>query len=52
MRIDLGVVFMVDTAVGIYLQIVNYALPVAVVFELGNLIVNVFLRMAFRGRIL
>lgn len=42
---------MVDTAVEIYTQIAQYAVPIAVVFEIANLIVCTFMRVAFGGRL-
>ena len=42
---------MVETAVEIYTAVLTYALPIAVVFEIGNLIVSTFLRVAFGGRL-
>ena len=39
-----------DWAVGIYTQIVQIAMPIAVTFAFGNLIVSSVLRMAFGGR--
>lgn len=42
---------MVDLAVEIYAQTMEYAIPIAIVFEVGNLIVGTFLRAAFGGRL-
>lgn len=42
---------MVDVAVDLYTQIAIYAVPIAIVFELGNLIVGTFMRVAFGGRL-
>lgn len=42
---------MVDLAIDIYSQTMEYAIPIAVVFEVGNLIVGTFLRAAFGGRL-
>lgn len=42
---------MVEVAVDIYSQLVQYALPIAVVFEIGNIIVCTFMRVAFGGRL-
>lgn len=42
---------MVDVAVDLYTQIATYAVPIAIVFELGNLIVGTFMRVAFGGRL-
>ena len=42
---------MVEFAIETYTQIVQYALPVAIVFSLGNLIVGTFMRVAFGGKL-
>ena len=42
---------MVDFAVATFTEIVEIALPVAVVFNLGMLIISTFLRVAFGGRL-
>lgn len=42
---------MVELAVSVYTDIVEMAIPVAIVFELGNLIVSTFLRSAFGGKL-
>lgn len=42
---------MVEVAVEIYASIMAAAVPIAVVFELGNLIVGMFLRAAFGGKL-
>lgn len=42
---------MVDLAVQCYVSILEYALPVAVVFGLGNIVVGTFLRVAFGGKL-
>ena len=42
---------MVELAVEIYLSIMAASVPIAVVFELGNLIVGIFLRAAFGGKL-
>lgn len=42
---------MVDLAVEVYKEIVVSAVPVAIVFEIGNLIVSTFLRVAFGGKL-
>lgn len=42
---------MVDLARELLTDICAMALPVAIVFEIGNLIVNVFMRVAFGGRL-
>lgn len=42
---------MVDLAVEIYTDLVYAAIPIAVVFEVCNLIVSTFLRVAFGGKL-
>lgn len=42
---------MVELAAEAYLGIVVIAVPIAVVFELGNLVVGIFLRAAFGGKL-
>lgn len=42
---------MIDLAVSLCTDIVSAALPVAIVFEITNLIVSTFLRAAFGGRL-
>ncbi len=42
---------MEEVAVHLYQDLITAALPVAVVFEIGNLIVSTFLRSAFGGRL-
>jgi len=42
---------MVELAVSVYSQLIATALPVAIVFEIGNLIVSTFVRAAFGGRL-
>lgn len=42
---------MVEVAVNIYSQLAQYALPIAIVFEISNLIVCTFMRVAFGGRL-
>ena len=42
---------MVEVAVDIYSQVVLAAVPIAIVFEVGNLLVGTFLRVAFGGRL-
>ena len=39
--------FAVDT----FTQIMEIALPIAIVFELGNIIVGTFMRVAFGGKL-
>ena len=40
-----------DLAVDILKQIIEGAVPIAIVFELGNLIVSTFMRVAFGGKL-
>ena len=42
---------MVELAVNIYTEIVTYALPVAIIFEVCNLAVSTFMRVAFGGKL-
>lgn len=42
---------MIELAVQCYLSIVEYAVPVAMVFGLGNILVGTFLRVAFGGKL-
>lgn len=42
---------MEELAVKIYTDVMAIAVPVAVAFEVGNLIVSSFLRAAFGGRL-
>lgn len=42
---------MVEFAVTTFTQIMEYALPIAIVFEVGNIIVSTFMRVAFGGRL-
>ena len=42
---------MVDLAISIYTDIVTYALPVAIIFEVCNLAVCTFMRVAFGGKL-
>lgn len=42
---------MVDVAVQIFTEISEIAVPIALVFELGNLMINTFMRVAFGGRL-
>lgn len=42
---------MADTALSLFVQIMEIALPVGIVFEIGNLIVCTFMRVAFGGKL-
>lgn len=42
---------MVDIAIQLFTELITLAVPVAIVFEIGNLIVCTFLRTAFGGKL-
>lgn len=42
---------MAELSVELYTEIVKLAIPVAIVFEIGNLIVSTFMRAAFGGKL-
>ena len=42
---------MVDLAINALTEIVKTALPVAIVFEIGNLIIGTFMRTAFGSKL-
>ena len=42
---------MIDVLVSIYVDILSAALPIAIIFGIGNLIVNIILAAAFTGRL-
>lgn len=42
---------MAEMALDLYTQLIELAVPVAVIFEFGNLIVSTFLRVAFGGKL-
>ena len=42
---------MVDLAVSVMTDVFKMAIPVAIVFEIGNLIVTTFMRAAFGGKL-
>ena len=42
---------MVDLATELYRDIITAALPIAIIFEVGNLCVSIFLRAAFGGKL-
>lgn len=42
---------MVELATEVLGEVMSYAIPIAVVFEIGNLIVSTFMRVAFGGRL-
>lgn len=42
---------MVDFAINAYTEVLAIALPIAIVFEIGNLMVGTFMRAAFGGRL-
>ena len=41
----------VELAVDLYTQIATVAVPVAIVFEVSNLLIGTFLRAAFGGKL-
>lgn len=42
---------MVELAMETYVQILEMALPIAIFFELGNIVVGTFMRVAFGGKL-
>lgn len=42
---------MAKMALELYTQLIEQAVPIAIVFEMGNLIVSTFLRVAFGGKL-
>lgn len=42
---------MVDLAVSCLTEVLKLAIPVAIVFELGNIVVATFMRTAFGGKL-
>lgn len=42
---------MQEFAISTYTDILTLALPIAIVFELGNIVVSTFMRVAFGGRL-
>lgn len=42
---------MVEFAISAFTDIMSIAVPIAVVFEIGNLLVGTFMRVAFGGRL-
>lgn len=42
---------MAQFAIDVFTQIIEIALPIAIVFEIGNLIVGTFMRVAFGGKL-
>lgn len=42
---------MIEFAITTFTEIMEVALPIAIVFEIGNLIVGTFMRVAFGGRL-
>lgn len=42
---------MYEFAISTFTQILEMALPIAIVFELGNIVVSTFMRVAFGGRL-
>lgn len=42
---------MVDLASSLFTDVIELAIPIAIVFEVGNLIVGTFMRVAFGGKL-
>ena len=42
---------MTEFAITTFTEIMEVALPIAIVFEIGNLIVGTFMRVAFGGKL-
>lgn len=42
---------MAEFAINAYTQIIEIALPMAIAFGIGDLLVNTFMRVAFGGRL-
>lgn len=42
---------MAAVAVELVTEVFSYAIPIAIVFEIGNLIVGTFMRAAFGGKL-
>lgn len=42
---------MVEFAITTFTEILQIAIPIAIVFEIGNLIVGTFMRVAFGGKL-
>lgn len=42
---------MTELAVEVMTEVMTIAVPIAVVFEIGNLIVSTFMRVAFGGKL-
>lgn len=42
---------MYEFAISCFTQVLEIALPIAIVFEIGNLLVGTFMRTAFGGRL-
>lgn len=42
---------MAEFAISLYTELIICAVPIAIVFELGNLLVSSFLRVAFGGKL-
>lgn len=38
-------------AISIYTMVVEAAIPFAITFAVGNLVVNTFMKMAFKGKV-
>lgn len=42
---------MVEFAIQTFTDVISLALPIAIVFEIGNLIIGTFMRVAFGGKL-
>lgn len=42
---------MVELSINLFTDIMTMAIPIAIVFEIGNLIVSTFMRTAFGGKL-
>lgn len=42
---------MAEFAIEMYTQLIQEAVPIAIVFEMGNIIVSTFMRVAFGGKL-
>ena len=42
---------MAEMALDLYVQLIELAVPITIVFEMGNIIVSTFLRVAFGGKL-
>lgn len=40
-----------ENAIGLFVMVLTASMPYALVFTVGNLIISMFFKMAFRGRV-